>query len=97
MTTDSILQNILKHIDLDQGETDYFFSLLQCKKVPKKNLLLGWDKDLPVPFERDEVPDAFKENSSRHIMDHRLPGLLRYLPTISSMESCLKNIRLKRD
>lgn len=40
MTTDSILKNIARHIDLDKEETSYFTSLLTLKEVSKKSLIL---------------------------------------------------------
>lgn len=40
MTTDSILNNIAKHISLDKGEADHFLSLLTREQIPKKTILL---------------------------------------------------------
>lgn len=40
MNTDLILQNIGRHIQLDQAETDFFVSLLQTKKLKRKEFLL---------------------------------------------------------
>lgn len=40
MVHDLILNNISKHIVLDNGETNYFTSLLTYKEVPKKTSLL---------------------------------------------------------
>jgi CRP-like cAMP-binding protein len=40
MDTDLILQNISRHIQLDTTETDFFISLLQSKKLKRKELLL---------------------------------------------------------
>jgi CRP-like cAMP-binding protein len=40
MDTDLILQSISKHIQLDEAETDYFLSLLQVKKLKRKEFLL---------------------------------------------------------
>lgn len=40
MNTDLILQNISRHIQLDQAETDFFVSLLQTKKLKRKEFLL---------------------------------------------------------
>ena len=35
-----ILRNVAKHIQLDQSETDFFLSLLQYRKIKKKEFLL---------------------------------------------------------
>src|SRR5438034_4592609 len=40
MTYDLILQNIGKHVSLDQEEAAQFISLLQEEEVPKKGLIL---------------------------------------------------------
>jgi CRP-like cAMP-binding protein len=40
MNTDLILQNISRHIQLDKTETDFFISLLQPKKLNRKEFLL---------------------------------------------------------
>jgi CRP-like cAMP-binding protein len=40
MDTDLILQNISRHIQLDKTETDFFTSLLQPKKLKRKEFLL---------------------------------------------------------
>jgi CRP-like cAMP-binding protein len=40
MNTDLILQNISRHIQLDKTETDFFISLLQSKKIKRKDFLL---------------------------------------------------------
>ena len=40
MQTDLILSNIGKHITLDQGEIEYFLSLLKMKEFNKKDLVL---------------------------------------------------------
>lgn len=40
MDTDIILQNISRHIQLDKTETDFFISLLQTKKLKRKEFLL---------------------------------------------------------
>lgn len=40
MDTDLILQHIGQHIQLDQTERDFFISLLQTKKLKRKELLL---------------------------------------------------------
>lgn len=40
MDTDLILQNISRHIQLDKTETDFFISLLQTKKLKRKEFLL---------------------------------------------------------
>ena len=40
MDTDLILQNISRHIQLDKTETDFFISLLQIKKLKRKEFLL---------------------------------------------------------
>lgn len=40
METQLILQNINRHIQLDKIETDYFISLLQIKKLKRKEFLL---------------------------------------------------------
>ncbi|RZK58872.1 MAG: Crp/Fnr family transcriptional regulator [Pedobacter sp.] len=40
MDTDLILQNISRHIQLDTTETDFFISLLQSKKLKRKEFLL---------------------------------------------------------
>lgn len=40
MNTDLILQNIGRHIQLDQAETDFFVSLLQTKRLKRKEFLL---------------------------------------------------------
>jgi cAMP-binding proteins - catabolite gene activator and regulatory subunit of cAMP-dependent protein kinases len=40
MDADLILQNISRHIELDKTETDFFISLLQTKKLKRKELLL---------------------------------------------------------
>lgn len=40
MNTDLILQHIGRHIQLDQTECDFFISLLQTKKLKRKELLL---------------------------------------------------------
>ena len=40
MDTDLILQNIGRHIQLDKTETDFFISLLQFKKLNRKDFLL---------------------------------------------------------
>lgn len=37
---DPILKNIAKHIDLEEGEVDYFLSLLTETTVPRKTILL---------------------------------------------------------
>jgi CRP-like cAMP-binding protein len=36
----SILDNVRKHISLDDGEAEYFTSLLHSKEIRKKELLL---------------------------------------------------------
>jgi len=40
MDTDFILQNIRRYIQLDKTETDFFISLLQTKKLKRKEFLL---------------------------------------------------------
>ena len=40
MHTDLILSNIGKYINLDQGEIEYFVSLLKARELKKKDLLL---------------------------------------------------------
>ncbi|AEI50193.1 Crp/Fnr family transcriptional regulator [Runella slithyformis] len=40
MDTDLILRNISRHIQLDQSETDFFISLLQPKKLKRKEFLV---------------------------------------------------------
>lgn len=40
MDTTLILQNISRHIQLDQTETDFFISLLQTKQLKRKEFLL---------------------------------------------------------
>lgn len=40
MNYDRILANVAKHISLDSTETDYFISLLQYKKISRKEQLL---------------------------------------------------------
>lgn len=40
MDTNLILQNISRHIQLDKTETDFFISLLQAKKLRRKEFLL---------------------------------------------------------
>lgn len=40
MDTDLILQNISRHIQLDKTETDFFVSLLQTKKLKRREFLL---------------------------------------------------------
>jgi CRP-like cAMP-binding protein len=40
MNTDLLLQHISRHIQLDQTETDFFISLLQTKKLKRKDYLL---------------------------------------------------------
>jgi len=40
MDTALILQNISRHIQLDKNETDFFISLLQTKKLKRKEFLL---------------------------------------------------------
>lgn len=40
MDTDLIIQNISRHIQLDKTETDFFISLLQSKKLKRKEFLL---------------------------------------------------------
>ncbi|MBF2709621.1 Crp/Fnr family transcriptional regulator [Flavobacterium soyangense] len=40
MNTDLIIQNISQHIHLDKTETDFFISLLQTKKLKRKEFLL---------------------------------------------------------
>lgn len=40
MDTELLLKNISKHIQLDKSETDYFLSLLQSKKIKRKEFLL---------------------------------------------------------
>lgn len=40
MDTDLILRNISRHIQLDQTETDFFISLLQPKKLKRKEFLV---------------------------------------------------------
>jgi CRP-like cAMP-binding protein len=40
VNTDLILNNISRHIQLDQKETDYFKSILQIKKLKRKEFLL---------------------------------------------------------
>jgi len=42
MDTDLILQNIGRHIQLDKTETDFFISLLQTKKLKRKEFLLKY-------------------------------------------------------
>ena len=39
MTTDLILKNISKHINLDEEETNYFTSLITFKEVAKRNFV----------------------------------------------------------
>jgi CRP-like cAMP-binding protein len=41
MTYESILQNVAKHIALDQEETDLFTNLLVYSEVPKRTILLA--------------------------------------------------------
>lgn len=38
---DLILKNVAKHISLNQEEINYFTSLLPCKEIPKKTILLA--------------------------------------------------------
>jgi CRP-like cAMP-binding protein len=40
MKTDLIIQNISRHIHLDKTETDFFISLLETKKLKRKEFLL---------------------------------------------------------
>jgi CRP-like cAMP-binding protein len=40
MNTDLILQNISRHIQLDKTEIDFFISLLQPKKIKRKEFML---------------------------------------------------------
>lgn len=40
MSTELILKNVTKHIQLDKAEADYFVSLLQHKTIPRKGFLL---------------------------------------------------------
>src|SRR5215510_14975701 len=40
MDTDLILRNVSKHIQLDRSETELFVSLLQHKKINRKDYLL---------------------------------------------------------
>lgn len=40
MNTDLILKNISRHIQLDRAETDFFISILQTKKLKRKEFLL---------------------------------------------------------
>lgn len=40
MHTELILQNISRHIQLDTTETDFFISLLQCRKLKRQEFLL---------------------------------------------------------
>lgn len=40
MNTDLIIQNISRHIQLDKNETDFFISLLETKKLKRKEFLL---------------------------------------------------------
>ncbi len=40
MSTDLILRNISRHIQLDKNETDYFMSILQTKHLKKNEYLL---------------------------------------------------------
>lgn len=40
MNTDLILRNISRHIQLDQDETDFFKSILQVKRLKRKEFLL---------------------------------------------------------
>jgi CRP-like cAMP-binding protein len=40
MNTDLILQNVGRHIQLDKTETDFFISLLETKKLKRKEFLL---------------------------------------------------------
>lgn len=40
MDTDLILQNISRHVQLDRTETDFFISLLQTRKLKRKEFLL---------------------------------------------------------
>lgn len=40
MNTELLLQHISRHIQLDQTETDFFISLLQTKKLKRKDYLL---------------------------------------------------------
>jgi CRP-like cAMP-binding protein len=40
MNTELILKNVSKHISLDQTETDFFISLLEYRKIKKKELLI---------------------------------------------------------
>lgn len=45
MIVRNILKNIAKHIDLTVEETAFFSSLLICKTIPKKTLILKADQD----------------------------------------------------
>ena len=40
MNTDLLLKNIGRHVQLDDEETDFFISILQAKKLKKKEFLL---------------------------------------------------------
>jgi CRP-like cAMP-binding protein len=40
MVFQSVLNNVAKHISLDDREAEYFISLLECKEIPRKELLL---------------------------------------------------------
>ncbi len=40
MTYDLLLKNIARHITLTKEETDHFTSLVACKEIPRKTLLL---------------------------------------------------------
>lgn len=40
MTQNLILNNVAKHISLDENETSYFLSILREKKYPKKSIIL---------------------------------------------------------
>src|SRR5205809_1114689 len=39
-TFDLILKNVFKHTELNKEEINYFTSLLLCKEVPRKTILL---------------------------------------------------------
>ncbi len=45
MSADLILKNIGKHITLNEEETAYFSSLIHCKKLSRKSLLLAAGQD----------------------------------------------------
>lgn len=45
MINSSLLKNIAKHIDLNEKETSFFTSLITCKKLAKKTLLLEANQD----------------------------------------------------